>query len=428
MTIASVQVSPCCPLCGTPSTRVHSSYLRSVADLPCGGQQVQLLLHVRKCFCEVSTCQRKIFAERITPFVDPWARVTQRLFQIVQTLGLATGGRLGVRVTERLSIQTSKTTILRRIMALPTEPVGEVTQIGIDDFAFRRGRKFGTIVVDLRTHQVLDVLPDRTADTSAAWMAAHPELDIVSRDRGGDYAAAARKAAPQATQTADRFHLYKNLTEAVELVLTGLRAEIRTNAEKTARQEVSVEVRKAHDDQVKSFSVKTWKPARDPHFERARMSRREQRHDRYEQAVFLNSQGFEQAEIAKRVGLSTRTIQKWLKAGAFPDAKPRRKRRSLFDPYALYVLQRWREGCKKGSVLYQEIKEKGYTGTERQVYRFLTSLREQLPLAQQVEAPQTPVQDFSAHEAVWLFVRHSEDLSETEQETLTAILSTRECE
>ncbi len=187
----SKQGDPCCPLCGTPALRVHSRYTRQITDLP----------------CRVPSCARKIFLERLTPFVEPWARVTRRLYQIVQILGLATGGRLGIRVTDRLGIQTSRHTILRRIMALPTEPVGKVSQIGIDDFSFRRGRKFGTILVDLQTHQVLDVLSDRTADTSAAWMSTHPEIELVSRDRGGDYAAAARKAVPGATQTADRFHL-----------------------------------------------------------------------------------------------------------------------------------------------------------------------------------------------------------------------------
>jgi hypothetical protein len=155
----------------------------------------------------MATCQRKIFAERLTPFAAPWARVTARLFQIVQILGLATGGRLGVRVTDRLSIQTSRTTILRRIMALPTEPVETISQVGIDDFAFRRGRKYGTLLVDMQSHKVIDLLADRTKETAAAWMRAHPEIDLVSRDRGGDYAAGAREGAPQATQVADRFHL-----------------------------------------------------------------------------------------------------------------------------------------------------------------------------------------------------------------------------
>src|SRR5262249_1842774 len=147
------------------------------------------------------TCARKIFVERLTPFAQPRARVTQRLYQIVQVIGLATGGRVGVRVTNRLEKKNSRHTILRPIMGLPTQPAVQVTQIGIDDFSFRRGRKFGTIVVDLQTHKVLDVLADRTADTSAAWMAAHPEIELVSRDRGGDYAAAARRAVPGAVQT-----------------------------------------------------------------------------------------------------------------------------------------------------------------------------------------------------------------------------------
>jgi hypothetical protein len=105
--------------------------------------------------------------------------VTARLYQIVQAVGLATSGMLGARLAERLVIQVSWMTILRRIMAHPTPPVEQVSQVGIADFSFRRGRKFGTIVVDLQTHQVLDVLPDRTAETSAAWMQEHPEIEIV---------------------------------------------------------------------------------------------------------------------------------------------------------------------------------------------------------------------------------------------------------
>src|SRR5438045_1466227 len=146
--------------------------------------------------------------EHITPFAQPWARVTQRLYRIVQVLGLATGGRLGVRVTDRLGIQTTRHTILRRIMALSTEPIGQVLELGIDDFSFRWGRKFGTILVDMQSHKVIDLLPDRTKETAAAWMKAHPEIDLVNRDRGGDYAAGAREGAPQATQVADRFHMF----------------------------------------------------------------------------------------------------------------------------------------------------------------------------------------------------------------------------
>jgi transposase len=204
--VSLLSTQPCshCPLCGSAATRIHNRYQRNLADLPSAGQPVCFLLLVRKFFCEVPTCPRKIFAERLTSFVAPWARVTARLFQLVQIIGFATGGRLGVRVTDRMGIQTSKLTILRRIMALPTEPAGPVIQLGIDDFSFKRGRTFGTILVNLQTHQVIDVLADRKAETSTTWMASHLEIQLVSRDRAGDYASAASASSPCSVMRPER--------------------------------------------------------------------------------------------------------------------------------------------------------------------------------------------------------------------------------
>jgi transposase len=425
ITAASLQKSVTCPLCHAPTSRVHSHYLRHIADLPCGGREVHMILHVRRFFCDATACPRNIFVERLTPFVEPRARATRRLSQIVQIIGLATGGRLGVRVTDRLGIQTSWMTVLRRIMALPTEPVGEVSQVGIDDFSFRRGRKFGTILVDLQNHQVIDLLPDRTASTTAAWMRAHPEIDLVSRDRGGDYAAGARQGAPQATQTADRFHLYKNLVEAVELTLARCRAEIRKNAQANMQKEPT-ELPKLLVETTEFLSVENWKPAPDLFAERARITRRAQRQDRYQQVIELHAQGLGCTEIGERVGLSARTIGRWLKEDAFPEAQRRRKRQSRFDPYASYVLKRWEQGCQNGLRLYQEIKERGYTGSERMVYRFLVPLRRKDRIIQKADVPHAPLQDFSAHDAVWLFARDRASLDEKEQAIVTAICQASE--
>ena len=422
ITVVSTQAHPACPLCGTKAARVHSRYCRKLADLPCSGQHVRLLVQVRKCFCERPDCTRKIFSERLIPFVDVSARATKRLYQIVQTI--ATGGRLGVRVTDRLGIQTTRHTILRRIMALPTEPVGEVPQIGIDDFSFRRGRKFGTIIVDLQTHQVLDVLADRTTETSAAWMATHPELDIVSCDRGGDYAAATRKAAPQATESADRFHIMKNLTEAVELTLARCRAEIRKGAFDALPEDT-----KQRSEEVclptEFVSVENWKPAPDPCTERERLSRQAERQDRYAQVTTLRTQGLGNVEIAGRVGVTTRTLERWQKHG-FPGEGRRRKRPSVFDPYARYVLSRWEQGCTNGLQIYQEIKEQGYTGTEKTVYRFLVPLRRNQRIIQKAVVPHAPLQDFSAYDAVWLFVRDRAKLDEKDLAQLSAICQASE--
>jgi transposase len=226
--VTATSLSALCPLCHQPATRLHSRYRRVVKDLPCAGQQVRLILHVRKFFCETVECVRKVFAERLPHLVAPWAQMTTRLSESLQTIGLATCGKLGARLAKHLGIITSWMTIVRRIMALPSPQAEHVECLGLDDFSFRRGRTFGTVVVDLDAHQIIDLLPDRQADTAAAWMAAHPEITHVSRDRGAEYASAASTGAPQAIQVADRYHICHNLSEAVQRLLARVLAEMKT--------------------------------------------------------------------------------------------------------------------------------------------------------------------------------------------------------
>ena len=166
-----------------------------------------LSLIVRTFYGRNAYCERKVFAERFPAFVDPWARMTIRHCQQITSIGLATCGKGGTRLATRLGIQTTRQTILRRIMALPESSAGVILFLGIDDFSFRRSYRFGTILVNLESHRVVDLLPDREAETSAAWMRQQLDLMVVSRDRGGAYASAAAQGAPQATQCADRFHL-----------------------------------------------------------------------------------------------------------------------------------------------------------------------------------------------------------------------------
>ena len=138
--VVSTKLGLCCPLCFSPAGRRHSQYTRVVAALPCAGFRIQLILHVRRFFCDNAGCIRKIFTERLPAFILPWARLTVCLCEALQSLGLATCGELGTRLAERLAIQTSPTTIIRRIMALPTAAIKQVSELGIDDFSFRRGR------------------------------------------------------------------------------------------------------------------------------------------------------------------------------------------------------------------------------------------------------------------------------------------------
>lgn len=223
--MAATQPTACCPLCSERSSSIHCHYQRRLRDVPCAGRQVQLLLTVRKFTCRNPYCERKVFAERLPAFVESFARTTIRFTQQVTAIGLSTCGKGGARLAARLGIQTSRQTILRRIMALPDPTHGTVFHLGIDEFAFRRGYQFGTLLVNLESHRVIDLLPDRRQDSAAAWMRQHPDIQVVSRDRGGEFAAAAALGAPQATQCADRFHVCKNLTEALDRPVSGRDAD-----------------------------------------------------------------------------------------------------------------------------------------------------------------------------------------------------------
>jgi len=183
-----------CPLCRQLSCSIHSRYQRTVRDVPCGGRRIQLLLTMRKFFCRNPLCERKIFTERIPDLVHSWARMTIRLSEQLTSVGLATCGKAGTRLAARLGMQTTRYTILRRIMALPDPSYPSVVYLGLDDFAFRRRFCFGTVLVDLERHRVIDVLPDRRAETAAQWMQKRPDIAAVSRDRGGEYASAASQA------------------------------------------------------------------------------------------------------------------------------------------------------------------------------------------------------------------------------------------
>ena len=402
--VVSTKGSACCPLCFCPAKRRHSRYTRVVADLPCAGFRVQLRLQMRKFFCENADCARKIFTERVPAFVEPWAQTTVRLRQALQAVGTATCGELGTRLATHLGIRTSATTILRRIMALPSAPVEAVSYLGIDDFALLRGRNYGTILVDLQRHQIIDLLPDRKAETATGWIQSHPEITLVSRDRAGDYATAARQGAPQAVQIADRFHLVKNLAEAVEKALVHCRAEV----QQVQREKRTSEV-KAKEELSPPLLTSDGQPY---------SAHQTERYDRYQQVVALREQGVKIKEIAERVGLGRRTVQSWLAHDGYSETHYHHKYRSRFDAYADYVVQRWEQGCHNIEQLWREIQAQGYPHSAQALRRHLEPLRGGVKAT--VPAA-TCLDRFSAKKTTWLFIRSLKDLNEKEQQELVAL-------
>jgi len=156
-----------CPHCGRRSGRVHESSSRTLKDLPWCGTTLVLHLQVRRFVCVQSRCPQRTFTERLPTLVAPHARRTIRLTTHLQRTGFDLGGVPGVRHLAAEGVPVSRRTLLRLVRAAPLPPVGEVRVVGIDDWARRRGRTYGTIVVDLETHRVLDLFPDRTADSVA---------------------------------------------------------------------------------------------------------------------------------------------------------------------------------------------------------------------------------------------------------------------
>jgi transposase len=453
VSVISTHPTSCCPLCTQASSSVHSYYQRSMRDVPCGGQNIRLVLTVRKFFCRNTDCKRKIFTERFPAFVEPWAKMTIRLCEEIQAIGLSTSGSLGSRLAARLGIDSSWMTVLRRIMDLPTSAAGSVTALGIDDFSFRRGRKFGTILVNLDKHQVIDLLADRSSKTAGDWMRCHPEIDYVSRDRGQDYTQGATEGAPQATQISDRFHLVKNLVEAVEKEVSRCYKRLRQaqpplptpdlpqadkwrptpDADVERKRLAHLVDKQDQFEQVKDLlsrglspkeiaqqlpipvrTIYRWQeretcPAHQPPRER-----RTDKQEQLEHIKALQLHGLSQKEIAGRLGIGVRTVQRSLGRKESEAPSPRRKRQSIFDPYAPYVLTRWQQGCRDIPLLWQEIQDQGFKGSIRTMYRFVKTLYQA-----SVPLPAPGVTDrVSIQKAIWLIARPYENLKEVERADL----------
>jgi transposase len=387
--IACVRESAACPLCQHSSERIHSSYGRRVADVPCGGRKVMLALTVRKFVCSTETCPRQIFTERLPDLVQSYARMTNRLCEHLQTLGFATCGQLGERLAPKLGMDVSGPTLLRRMRTVSIPPPTRVRILGIDDWAWKKGQTYGTILVDLERRRTIDLLPDRSTETVVAWLRAHPEIEIVSRDRGTEYAAAARKGAPQARQIADRFHLLKNLREKLkefmdrkqsflpELeyhVSDAIPAKAQGIKDKSVHELAEAEPEKHY----RSIPPSPYqRPAGMNYDEFQKQVRRDKRSARYAQVRALSQQGMSQRAIARKLKLSRKTVQTFVQAEQYPEMHHRKRgqRASILDPYKSYILGRWQQGCRNSVQLYDEIMARGFKGSSSLLRLFLSELR-----------------------------------------------------
>jgi transposase len=359
-----------CPVCGRGSSRVHSRYSRAVSDLPWHGISVELEVRARRFFCDEGSCERRIFCERL-PDVAAHARKTRRLEGALLAIVLELGGRAGARLANELGFLAGRDALLSRAKrAVPADAAGEVRVLGVDDFAFRRGARYGTILVDLERRRVADLLPERSQESLVAWLQGHPEVETATRDRSNIYREALAKGAPDAVQVADRWHLLHNLALVLEEFLLQKQTALRGAA---APEEVPEE---KGDDAFGSGPIMPNRPRNhDRKIEEASRKRHERLVQQWKDIRRLYLARADLRHICKRLGISARTVYRYKDLEEPPPRRAYGRRKSVLDSYVPYLLGRWGEGCRNGKKLYREIRERGYENSEETCARFIAQLR-----------------------------------------------------
>jgi len=422
LSVASIRPSAACPICENISGRMHSHYLRTVHDLPWGGRSVRLSLKLRRFRCPEPSCPRAIFAERLPSVVEPYARKTARLRDILLLVGFALGGEAGSRLAERLGMKASPSTLLRRLhsTAPPSFPPPEI--IGVDDFALLKGRRYGTIVVDLERHRPIELLEDRSAETLAAWLRGYPKLRIIGRDRSTEYERGIEQGAPQVVEVLDRWHLLKNLRQSTERVLEGNSA---------ALSGITLPAKSGSGEEV---ALMEHTPApRSSKEQAASAASRAKLLGRYRKVKKLHEQGMSMLAICRALGMSRGAVRRYVHADSFPERPRHPPQESMLDPFKPYLAKRWEEGSHVAMQLWREIKEQGYPGAPGRVLqwarqrrrepapttpgRYVDSMRKKTSKNSK-SSPRKASRPLSSRRLAWIMVGEAEHLSSEERHAL----------
>ena len=359
-----------CPDCGRASRAVHSRYRRHPADLPSMGRRVHVGLRARRFYCRNAKCVRRTFAERLPELVAPHARRTTRLAEAQGQVGVALGGEAAARLLHRLAMPASPDTVLRLVRGLPLPAPEPPRVVAVDDWALRKGRSYGTIVVDLERRRAIDLLPDRTSMTVADWLQQRPGIEVVARDRSTEYARAAAIGAPKAVQVADRWHLLANVRDMLERWLARAHARLRR-----------LPVPPGGNGRCPGQRTRAFRPSRTEAAGGA--DSRARWLAAYEDVRRRHLAGEALLAIGRATGLARATVRKYAHAESFPEWAVRRPGRSILDPFIAHLEARMAAGCEDAMVLWREVQGQGYAHGPKVVQKWVAENRTR-------PAPRTP--------------------------------------
>jgi transposase len=325
---------------------------------------------------------------------------------ILDAIAVVLSGQAGSRLARQLAMPASADALLRRAKKAPVTPLPTPKCLGVDDFALRRGRTYGTILLDLETHRPVDLLEDRSAETLISWLKQHPGVEVISRDRSTEYLRGATEGAPQAQQVLDRWHVLKNLREAVERLFTRLYASLQSLV--TMPNQTPLRQKRTASERARSEGTRLRRLAR------------------YEQVRAAYQQGGSILGIARQLKMSRQTVRKFVQASRFPEWGKAARTASALDPYRPYLSERWRQGCHMTTELWQELQARGFSGSWMMVYRWVQLQEEQEAQAaialQPAQQPGHPSPTLVApRHLAWLLMRELEHLDEDEQQMLAVI-------
>ncbi len=401
-----------CPLCARRSVRQHSRYTRRLGDLPWQGRSVRLLLLSHKFFCDVPSCSRRIFTERLPDVTRSYARNTDRLTDTFASIAFVCGGEAGSRLAQRLGMTVSADTLLRTIRRTRIPVASTFRILGVDDWAMRKGLRYGTLICDHEQHRPIDLLDDREPETLAAWLHEHPEVEVITRDRAHCYAKGASAGAPQAMQVADRFHLMQNLRQAMVRMLDHRHPQLKLAMRDAVGRDPPT---KPCDAEIPMGSRTNPLPRRPTH----RDVRRNRRLEKYEQVMELHHKGMSNRMIARQLDINRATVGRYIRTGEFPE-RASRKYASKTDRFADHLERRWQEGCHNAAQLFRELETIGFKGSYCSVRRCVAHWDRSNGSSTTVRLPN--VQPPSVRRSACLLLKNPSDMDNQDRAFTEALL------